>query len=63
MSGEAVVACEFCGHELDAAAGRYGCPNCHGEGLDDSEQFRRNPKPQKILHKSKINIAIMQSPG
>lgn len=27
------VPCEFCFHPFDPAAGLYGCPNCHGEGL------------------------------
>jgi len=27
--------CEFCGHEFDNACGRYGCPNCNGEGLGE----------------------------
>ena len=27
--------CEFCGHKFNLKAlGKYGCPNCHGEGLD-----------------------------
>lgn len=27
-------ACQFCGFvPLDPATGKYGCPNCHGEGL------------------------------
>lgn len=31
--------CEFCGHKFRAAMlGRYGCPNCGGEGLDDELQ-------------------------
>ena len=28
------IQCEFCEHEFDEDLGRYGCPNCHGEGLD-----------------------------
>lgn len=27
------VACAFCGAGMDPALGKYGCPNCHGEGL------------------------------
>lgn len=42
MNGEAVVACEFCGHEFDAAAGRYGCPNCCGEGLDEETEIKNH---------------------
>ena len=26
--------CQFCGYEFDDACGKYGCPNCNGEGLD-----------------------------
>jgi len=33
---EDTIACEFCGHEFDEGCGRYGCPNCLGEGLDKS---------------------------
>jgi len=29
------VRCDFCGYEFDEACGRYGCPNCLGEGLDE----------------------------
>lgn len=29
------AACEFCGYEFDIERlGRYGCPNCEGDGLD-----------------------------
>ena len=28
-----MIACEFCGHLFPAENGRYGCANCHGEGL------------------------------
>jgi Zn finger protein HypA/HybF involved in hydrogenase expression len=28
--------CEFCGYEFDDDLGRYGCPNCLGEGLRKS---------------------------
>jgi hypothetical protein len=33
-----LVQCEFCGYKFDLdSLGRFGCPNCHGEGLDDAE--------------------------
>ena len=32
--------CEFCGYTFEADAGRYGCPNCNGEGLEPVEQER-----------------------
>ena len=36
-----LIACEFCGYEFDEACGRYGCPNCNGEGLDPVKQCPR----------------------
>jgi hypothetical protein len=34
--------CEFCGYRFDiAACGRFGCPNCHGEGLVDDGQEKK----------------------
>jgi len=30
--------CELCGFEFDQELlGRYGCPNCHGDGLESAE--------------------------
>lgn len=29
--------CFACGYQFDHALGRYGCPNCHGEGLSKNE--------------------------
>ena len=30
--------CEFCGYIFDVhLLGRYGCPNCEGQGLDDDD--------------------------
>ena len=29
--------CEFCGYEFPESCGRYGCPNCEGDGLADPE--------------------------
>ncbi len=31
------IICEFCEYQFDADAGRYGCPNCNGEGLGDDQ--------------------------
>lgn len=28
-----LIDCEFCGYPFDEACGRFGCPNCNGEGL------------------------------
>lgn len=34
----ALITCEFCGYKkVAAAAGRYGCPNCLGEGLEPEQ--------------------------
>lgn len=48
-----LLPCEFCGYEFDHdGLGRFGCPNCHGEGLDDAEQMRLQPgrrRPPAIL--------------
>lgn len=30
--------CEFCGYEFPDELGRYGCPNCCGEGLQGNKQ-------------------------
>lgn len=39
-----LLPCEFCGYMFDHdGLGRFGCPNCHGEGLDDAEQMRLQP--------------------
>ncbi len=27
--------CPFCEHEHENTGDRYGCPNCHGEGLEN----------------------------
>ena len=29
------TSCEFCGHVFQAKLGRYGCPNCEGQGLEE----------------------------
>lgn len=33
--GVPFVLCHQCGHQYQEALGRYGCPNCHGEGLEE----------------------------
>lgn len=43
-----LMECEFCGYEFPESCGRYGCPNCEGEGLADSEGHGRHqwrPEP------------------
>ena len=34
MDEEAEEVCVFCGEPKPVSTGLYGCPNCHGEGLD-----------------------------
>lgn len=29
--------CQFCDYEFLDGLGKYGCPNCHGERLDEDE--------------------------
>ena len=41
--------CPFCGAAMDSATGKYGCPNCHGEGLDDAP-LEGVPQPEPPLH-------------
>jgi protein-arginine kinase activator protein McsA len=31
------VGCEQCGYRYDADLGRYGCPDCHGEGMSQKK--------------------------
>tara|TARA_R110000824_G_scaffold33479_5_gene107260 strand:- start:1659 stop:1850 length:192 start_codon:yes stop_codon:yes gene_type:complete len=41
--------CEFCGYDRVAmAAGRYGCPNCLGEGLENKEQEQEQDRRMDI---------------
>ena len=37
-AGAILRRCEFCGYAFDERCGRYGCPNCEGEGLDDCDE-------------------------
>jgi len=37
--------CHFCGHPFDQELlGRYGCCNCHGEGLDEKPNKKEQTK-------------------
>ena len=43
-AGATVRACAFCGYEFDhELLGKYGCPNCEGSGLADTERERTGP--------------------
>jgi len=33
--GGFLMICQFCEYEFPDGLGKYGCPNCHGEGLDE----------------------------
>ncbi len=35
------IKCKFCGYEFAEDLGKYGCPNCLGEGLDNMEKIRK----------------------
>jgi len=39
------VECEFCGHHFPEHLGRYGCPNCEGEGIEPMADAR-SPRQQ-----------------
>jgi hypothetical protein len=47
------VICQFCGYEFPDACGKYGCPNCLGEGLEDDEEM--NP----LTRDSLLAVAIV----
>lgn len=37
--------CPFCQYEHDNHGDRYGCPNCHGEGLNMEINISKERKP------------------
>jgi len=41
------VICEFCGYEYEDGLGRYGCPDCLGEGPTDQENDMSRKATQK----------------
>jgi hypothetical protein len=48
--------CEFCSASFDQACGRYGCPNCCGEGLTvTSHNGKLSP------HSKEIAMTLMRS--
>lgn len=36
---ELVTTCGLCGYEFPERLGKYGCPNCLGEGPDEAERM------------------------
>lgn len=52
--------CEFCGHEFPEELGRYGCPNCEGEGLDAAPHTNSS---QAGLSTFTLNQRAMQVPS
>lgn len=43
--------CEFCGYDRVAmAAGRYGCPNCLGEGLEPEQDHEARIEAAAIVN-------------
>ena len=50
--GVAQQICEFCGYRFPAELGRYGCPNCQGEGLGQ----------QRVLCSPSRNLFVFHLP-
>jgi len=42
MANVDTIKCGGCGFVFDAACGKYGCPDCHGEGLQKFEKAAKN---------------------
>jgi len=42
-----MIKCKFCGHEFDEALGKYGCPNCLGEGLEKRDKTHDTRKKNR----------------
>jgi len=40
--------CEFCGYEYDEDCGKYGCPNCNGEGLGEESETTPRKKAKGV---------------
>lgn len=56
-------ACEFCGHHFDAElCGRFGCPNCHGDGLKTPDRERQARSRQARAEAGGKQIAVMLTP-
>ena len=32
--------CQLCAHDISPECGKYGCPNCHGEGLQEKNEMK-----------------------
>jgi hypothetical protein len=45
--GGFLMICQFCEYEFPDGLGKYGCPNCYGEGLDEDES-EGNSKQEPI---------------
>lgn len=44
VAQESGAPCEFCSFTFDQERlGRYGCPNCNGEGLEERAQKKGRP--------------------
>lgn len=50
-NAEEKIKCMFCGYFFPEKCGIYGCPNCNGEGLEDSEE---NTKTGERKHESTL---------
>lgn len=47
-----------CGGQIEAAAGKYGCPSCHGDSMTTRQAIRR----QRILAGGGCQLAILLGP-
>ena len=54
--------CEFCGYEFDqTSVGRYGCPNCEGEGLGAEPEilaFNSNAQPDEMKFDEHVSAPL-----
>ena len=50
--------CHFCGYEFDEECGKYGCPNCHGEGLENMENIKLNKLTRGELGALRHNLVL-----
>lgn len=49
--------CHLCGYQFDARCGKYGCPNCLGDGMKDSDPYARQ-KAYKARQREKGLVQV-----
>ena len=52
--------CQFCGYEFDDKCGKYGCPNCNGEGLSDAKQPYSQTEADKRYRAKQLERGIVR---